>query len=245
MSHLTEFHFIFVQVLESVTSNLYLPFISFYSFVSNRTTCRSFDVSQKGEGRPCDWKVQKFLSKWQTLRCDFPLNTTIGFSKSENNGYLNFLQRAMEPHFNQLKQSMMVPSETTKLDLQAVLPDENHINMETLVPPIMEGNESLSVEVKQINHLLCIKGCVQGHAILPPKCTLQQATMALQCDLMRSLTCRINIFCDSLIEEDEEEQDVKDLADIPPMQLPKRVIAHWCSIPLSDYILPFEDNNVL
>lgn len=62
---------------------------------------------------------------------------------------------------------------------------------------------------------------------------------------MRSLTCRINIFCDSLIEEDEEEQDVKDLADIPPMQLPKRVIAHWCSIPLSDYILPFEDNNVL
>jgi len=214
---------------------------------SRKTTCRSYEVNDhKSSARPCDWKVQRYITKWQKLSCAVSVNVDTAVPKGSpaDGDFKASALRALQPTLDHLRSAQVTLSAGQIDDPASDLPAAPDLQFDTFLPPPPSGagagaGAGDATRATPTEGIIRVAGNLAAMAYVPPKSTTGDATTALREDIVRSLVARVVLLCDLFYDEEAAQSGPE---SIPLSGLPVRLAAPWLAdVLVSDYVTADDD----
>ncbi|XP_058785292.1 uncharacterized protein LOC131660150 isoform X1 [Vicia villosa] len=235
-----------------------------------RWNCRNCSLSSNitsSSLRPCEFKLGKVLSSFQTFRCmhNFNLRLPIlhdGASKFQT--LSDFLHHAISLHAKELSDAKALIDGKLVLDDEPCSSDGVH-EVELLIP-FLNNSSIEAYSQKDVSGILSFSGTVCSFAYLNSKEPISQAVTDLKGDIITSLQSRLDIIRDETDVDSDNHHDVgRQISDDdvsvekPVSQLVLHLLRKECSLPfprrvfapwlagtyVCDYLQPSETVEVL
>nr|QSB36977.1 olfactory receptor 1 [Frankliniella intonsa] len=225
----------------------------------NLVACRSVDLNGSAAFRPIDWKFQKSPLVWTQIESVLDLNYVKYLSKTDTSKQLrNQLQAILDPVSKQINSSMCTLSnELLEPDDQVesifkkrkgksskkskdISEDEPKSITANLYMP-MGGTDlkpSSDAEVNNTFGIMYFIGGPVSRVFVHPKATADEASKAVKQDFIRSLTARLQMHADSLVEDEPSPPEDLETVHEPPRRVMIKLPS--TSVTFSDYLFPGE-----
>ncbi|GAV72025.1 hypothetical protein CFOL_v3_15514 [Cephalotus follicularis] len=236
------------------------------SYSPRRWTCRYCVLPANIKStslKPCDFKMGKVLSSFQTFRCmyNFDLRLPISYDSASNGQTLgDILRRGISVHGKELKGAKAM------IDGHLVVNDEpcstDGMHEVELLESFM--NYIGVCSEKDVVGILIFSGSVCSFAHLNSKEPVSQAVADIKDDIIRSLQSRLDVICDEADDLSSTEKGgreanneiscgklvshfvLHELRKTCYLSFPRRVFVPWLAgIYICDYLQSFETVEVL
>ncbi|CAJ2638004.1 unnamed protein product [Trifolium pratense] len=235
-----------------------------------RWNCRNCSLSSNitsSSLRPCDFKMGKVLSSFQTFRCMHSFNIRLpilhdGSSKFQT--LSDVLHHAISVHAKELSDAKSLIDGKLVLDSEPCSSDGVH-EVELLLP--FSNNSFIEAySQRDVSGILSFSGTICSFAYLNSKEPISQAVTDIKGDIITSLQSRLDIICDETDVDSGDHHDVgrqvgdDDVSVEKPISqfvlhllrkecnlpFPRRVFAPWLAgMYVCDYLQPSETVEVL
>ncbi|XP_054262969.1 protein odr-4 homolog [Macrosteles quadrilineatus] len=219
---------------------------------TNKFTCKSLDVSSSStQFRATDCKFTAGL-KWHVLdtQYDFDQNKPLLITDERVNQPLeDSLQQILDSMSSGVQKSictidgevkneeeLLDVSETSKPAKGDSKPNENKIFQVNLYIPNMEGSSEVTVS-SVVGEMNCT-GVLASRVFVHQKATVLEALKAVKEDIIRSFAARVEMHCDSLVEEEIGSPEEVMVVHEPPRRV--LIPLPHSKVALSDYLFPGE-----
>ncbi|XP_026276961.1 protein odr-4 homolog [Frankliniella occidentalis] len=229
------------------------------NFQKNVIACRSVDVNGSAAFRQMEWKFQKSPVVWTQIETILDLNYVKYLSKTDTSKQLkNQLQVILDPVSDQINNSictlsneLLEPEEQvdsifkkrkgkTHKKSKGLTEDEPKSITANLYMPMTGADlkPSSDMEVNNAYGSMYFTGGPVSRVFVHQKATVEEACKAVKQDFIRSLTSRLQMHADSLVED--EPSPLEDLETVH--EPPRRVMIKlpFTSVTFSDYLFPGE-----
>ncbi|KAL3282871.1 hypothetical protein HHI36_006030 [Cryptolaemus montrouzieri] len=224
-----------------------------YCLKTKSIKCKSFEVATSSV-KPAEIKFTEDRNKWIKLECRYELDETYFL---ENNNHEVDLKKHMNIILkdvnNNLKSSVIlydgeVKNEDEILDSfskkkkilrssKISYTDSEHDCKPITVTILQSCNEKFTdISIKSTDNQIKIVGQIVSNVWLNPAISFKIATASIVQDIMRSLSTRLEMHWDSLIEE-EHKEDSNSIHE-PPRRV--MITLPQSGITVSDYLFPGE-----
>ncbi|KAK2446342.1 oxidoreductase, zinc-binding dehydrogenase family protein [Trifolium repens] len=235
-----------------------------------RWNCRNCSLSSNitsSSLRPCDFKMGKVLSSFQTFRCMHNFNLRLPILHDDSSKFQTLsdvLHHAISVHAKELSDAKSLIDGKLVLDSEPCSSDGVH-EVELLIP--FSNNSFIEAySQKDVSGILSFSGTICSFAYLNSKEPISQAVTDIKGDIITSLQSRLDIICDETDVDSGNHHDVgRQVGDDdvsvekPVSQLvlhllrkecnlpfPRRVFAPWLAgTYVCDYLQPSETVEVL
>ncbi|XP_076044135.1 protein odr-4 homolog [Oratosquilla oratoria] len=214
--------------------------------------CKVLDVSNSlSSVENGEIKFQRGGNKWQQLNFSYNLDLTLWLpvDKDAQSLYKSLLS-SLKPWADSITESLILINGTVMNEADLLDPTcEEKTSKRKMrggvvdLAPKVHTLEILDVcgvfdenaEKRESSGCVRFAGTVAGRAFMHAKATVEEATVAVQCDLIRSLVSRWEMHCDSLVEE-QPSSACGPVIHEPP----RRVFLEGGGLPVSlcDYLFP-------
>lgn len=197
--------------------------VLFYSSSSNAMGCKS--VALKSDNlsvKPCDWKFQDKATSWQVMNTFFETDETFALNRKTDDQYDTEanLTSCVQVLKQNLDRSLVFfdggPKDGNQL-LEPTLQDKKdnpflvHIYM-----PLPSNDDISTRKIETFGATLKFDGIISSTVFVHPKNTFAEAASFVKTDIIRSLMSRVQIHCDSLVQNAEDSvQDTVMLNELP------------------------------
>ncbi|RHN70961.1 hypothetical protein MtrunA17_Chr3g0141121 [Medicago truncatula] len=235
-----------------------------------RWNCRNCSLSSNitsSSLRPCDFKMGKVLSSFQTFRCMHNFNLRLPILRDGSSKFQTLsdvLHHAISLHAKELADAKALIDGKLVLDNEPCSLDGVH-EVELLIPFLNNGSIE-AYSQRDVSGILSFGGAICSFAYLNSKEPISQAVTDIKGDIITSLQSRLDIICDETDVDSGNHHDVgkqvnEDDVSVekPVSQLvlhllrkecslpfPRRVFAPWLAGTYAcDYLQPSETVEVL
>lgn len=234
-----------------------------------RWSCRNCSLSSNitsSSLRPCDFKMGKVLTSFQTFKCMYNFNLRLPIlhnSTSKFQTLSDVLRHAISIHAKELAGARALIDGKLVVESEAYSSD-GVPEVELLLP--FPNNSSIEVcSQGDVVGILSFSGLICSFAYLNSKEPISQAVTDIKGDIITSLQSRLDIICDEVDVDSGNDHDVGSQASneisaekpVPQLVLqllrkecslpfPRRVFAPWLTgVYVCDYLQPCETVEVL
>lgn len=195
--------------------------VLFYSSSSNVMACKSVPRDSLSV-KPCDWKFQEKATSWQVMNTFFETDDTFALNTKPDGQYDTEanLTSCVQVLKKNLDSSVIFfdggPKDGNQL-LEAALQDkkENPFLVHIYMPLPTEDDISTR-EIETFSGTLKFDGIISSTVFAHPKNTFAEVQSFVKTDIIRSLMSRVQIHCDSLVQNAEDSvQDTVMLNELP------------------------------
>ncbi|XP_012261309.2 protein odr-4 homolog [Athalia rosae] len=232
--------------------NLILHFNS----LTEKITCKSLDANLGGILKPAEWKFQAKATKWHQLeaRVDFDrlfpipaddISTTL---KKQLQGILARISETVDSALVIIEGEPRSPDDAVevvgkkKKDRKEIKNKDDAGNADKTIQVSMyipcPKNPTSDILITSCSATMRLVGQVVSRTFVHQKATIQEATVAVKQDVMRSLASRLEMHWDSLIEEENGSPEENVTLHEPPRRV--LVALPQSRVTLSDYLFPGE-----
>lgn len=235
-----------------------------------RWNCRNCSLSSNitsSSLRPCDFKMGKVLSSFQTFRCMHNFNLRLPILRDGSSKFQTLsdvLHHAISLHAKELADAKALIDGKLVLDNEPCSLDGVH-EVELLIPFLNNGSIE-AYSQRDVSGILSFGGAICSFAYLNSKEPISQAVTDIKGDIITSLQSRLDIICDETDVDSGNHHDVgrqvnEDDVSVekPVSQLVLHLLRKECSLPfprrvfapwlagtyVCDYLQPSETVEVL
>ncbi|XP_008551405.1 protein odr-4 homolog [Microplitis demolitor] len=229
-----------------------------YNSRTKRFSCKSFGANGSGSLKNAEVKFQSKITKWYQLDTHVDFDQMYPVIKDhESDSLKKQFQNILEDISNKIGSSIVVLEgesmslddpveilgEKKKKDRKESKSNDTNFNNRVLeaviyIPSL--PNKSTSLEIKRTNFCASIRlqGQLISRTFVHQSSTIGEAASAIKHDIMRSMTSRLEMHADSLIEEENGLPEDNITLHEPPRRV--LVALPKSRITLSDYLFPGE-----
>lgn len=215
-------------------------------------TCKSYNVITSSV-KPAEFKFQPKAMKWNQLECKYDVDQTFPIFQGRYDWTLKkHLQAVLETINNQFTPAVFVYDNEIRnsdetLESLGKKKKSKNLNKDKNDSKAIQVSIFLPCDNKELKEDLEITGCggfirimgqVSSKLWLYPRMTVQEASQAVVEDIVRSLTSRLEMHWDSLVDEESGSSDDTNSLHEPPRRVLITLPAN--KVMLSDYLFPGE-----
>ncbi|RZF41642.1 hypothetical protein LSTR_LSTR008077 [Laodelphax striatellus] len=228
---------------------------------SKKYSCRCLDLSQPQASqtfRPVDWKFQSNCTKWLQVDCHYDFEQLSPHLITDSNS-TPMVKKLLKEILDQ--SSIMISKAVCTIDGEIrngtdslEVTDKKkkgktsgnkstkeektfEVNLYFQNEEVPNISDSLQV-VDTTGELRCV-GSLSCRVYLHQKASVEEAVKAIKEDIIRSLSSRLEMHWDSLVEDEVESPDELVVLHEPPRRV--LIPLPYCKVAFSDYLFPGED----
>ncbi|KAL0271848.1 UNVERIFIED_CONTAM: hypothetical protein PYX00_008814 [Menopon gallinae] len=223
-----------------------------YNPADKKYLCKTLDVTNAMSStfKQVDWKFQNIYTKWCQISSKFDMNwPAIGgrtslHLKTQLKNFLSEVNNLLEPAIILINDKYMDPNNilevvyTSKAAEKLKSGNDLQSLTASIFAPLKESSTNDDMVIVDCDVKLNIMGVLRSQVFLGSKVTFEEAVAAVKQDIARSLSARMELHWDSLIEEEYGSPEEKQTIHEPPrrvsVSLPNSYIC------FNDYIFPGE-----
>ncbi|XP_076281305.1 protein odr-4 homolog [Lasioglossum baleicum] len=226
--------------------------------ISQKYTCKSVEINNKsGIVKPVEWKFQGKATKWHQLESVInfdnlfliPANKDPETLKKQLQDILKTMSDIVESSLIAIEGEVKSPDDTLEIVTKNKNEEKGCKNNEksttndkpiqiSLYTTCQANNTSSNVKVTPCNASIRLVGQLASRTFVHQKANVEEATVAVKEDIIRSLASRLEMHWDSLIDEENGFPEENVTLHEPPRRV--LIALPESKVTLSDYLFPGE-----